>query len=542
MKFDRSRGFALEAVDCSSLTDVIFTDCTMDNVSSSPIFIRIGDRGRFPVTGVSDDEDYPAQNDVRIDNCNWVLPNKEGYNRYPARRYAPHYNRTKQVTVDGHSYIDVIDEQNPTCINMNNFEVVQGKYYLKVWNDDLCKYEADFNHEIDEKDLPLYANAIGCGDLAKVENIYIGNVKATNVDPRYPILIMGLTDSHVKNVTMENIEVEYRGGLDMSHAIEQRQLNTQWKYSQFHSKEKVQTLPWLVNSFFTKNEGLLPRVDWDDASKTWRDDAYNVPELPDVYPEPSNWGILPAYGVYARHVDRLKLSNIKISCKVSDMRHVCVFDDGDDIELDNIMAKYYGDSFPIALVTNHFRRHTNLENMPEQEYFTTCVGSFKNNTSLGMGEMVVNAPAPGTPSDSLYGFPTVACSKTGYRYKVATDEYPLVLTVHRPFVEPVKPLSVKVGDMVEFKLIVKNPACDVSDVKDDGVVYNDFLFNNYCIGGMQVKLNVSVSNIPDGALFDPDRLIFSWKPSKEQLGDYIVEFDVDDGVLSEKSTVKILVV
>ena len=53
VKFDRSRGFCLEAVDCSSLTDVIFEDCTLDNISSSPIFLRAGDRGRFPVTGNS---------------------------------------------------------------------------------------------------------------------------------------------------------------------------------------------------------------------------------------------------------------------------------------------------------------------------------------------------------------------------------------------------------------------------------------------------------------------------------------------------------
>ena len=45
--FQRSRGFALEAVDCSDLTNIIFEDCTMDNVSSSPIFIRAGERGVF---------------------------------------------------------------------------------------------------------------------------------------------------------------------------------------------------------------------------------------------------------------------------------------------------------------------------------------------------------------------------------------------------------------------------------------------------------------------------------------------------------------
>ena len=76
VRFKRSRGFALEAVDTSDLTDIVFTDCTMENVSSSPIYIRIGDRGRFPVTGSSTEELLRAENNVRLYNTEWVLPNR----------------------------------------------------------------------------------------------------------------------------------------------------------------------------------------------------------------------------------------------------------------------------------------------------------------------------------------------------------------------------------------------------------------------------------------------------------------------------------
>ena len=44
--FDRSRGFALESVDGAELKNILFTDIRMKNVSSSPIFIVLGDRGR----------------------------------------------------------------------------------------------------------------------------------------------------------------------------------------------------------------------------------------------------------------------------------------------------------------------------------------------------------------------------------------------------------------------------------------------------------------------------------------------------------------
>ncbi len=543
IKFDRSRGFALEAVDCSSLTDVIFTDCTMDNVSSSPIFIRAGERCRFPVSGISDREEYPAiADDVRTDNCNWVLPNKEGYTRYPAKRYSPHYNRTKRVTVDGHSYIDIIDNKNPTHINMTNIDCVDGKYYLKSWNETSYKYETDFTKEIAQKDLPLYANAIGCEKMPIVENIYIGNIKITNADPRYPILLMGLTDSHIKNVTLENIDVEYRGGLNMTHAVEQRQLNTQWKYSQFHAREKVQTLPWLVNSFFLKNEGLLPRAEWDSENDKWKDNPYNIPELPEVYPEPSNWGILPAYGIFAKHIDGLKLNNINISCKVADSRHVCVFDDCDNISMEKISATYYGKDFPIAVVTDHFRRHTNAENVPEQPYFTTTVTNLKNNTPLDIQEVIINAPAPGTPTDSLYKYPTVPCRETGYSYEIDTDEYPLVLTVHRPFIVPMAPITVTAGEDVSFVLKVRTPAKDVSAEFDTGIVYNEHVMKNYSVNGMDVDLKTYTYNLPEGAEFNEETLEFNWRPARDQKGEYSITFITNDGVIPEKETVKIMVV
>ena len=54
----------------------------------------------------------------------------------------------------------------------------------------------------------------------------------------------------------------------------------------------TQTLPWLANTFFAKNEALLPRISWNAAANGgaggWEDDPYNVPEMPREYPEPSS--------------------------------------------------------------------------------------------------------------------------------------------------------------------------------------------------------------------------------------------------------------
>jgi polygalacturonase len=613
IKFQRSRGFALEAVDGSSLSDIIFTDCTMEQVSSSPVFIRAGERGRFPVTGCQKSDSFPSDvPDVRLDNSGWILPNTKDYPCYPAKRYAPHYNRTRKVTVDGHSFFSVVDEDAPAAVNPVNLtfapsdaqqdaqaatylkanatkfapsdaqQDAQAAAYLKVWNGQTHRYETDFSRQIPSADLPLYANAIGHEKMACVENVYIGNIRITDADPRYPILLMGLTDSHLRNITLENIDVEYRGGLSMEHAIEQRQLNTEWKYSQFHAKERVQTLPWLVNTFFLKHEGLLPRTDWDAVNSCWRADSYNVPELPEVYPEPSNWGILPAYGIFAKHVDELTLRNIRISCKVPDGRHMCVLDDASNIRMQNVCEaadmnctgmQHYGntatqdcmtsdtssismqhcgrtsaqDTFtsehiaPVAVITDYFRRHTNAEYVPEQPYFTTTVTNLQIEPSMEIMPVEINAPAPGTPADSLYRYPTVPCRKTGYHYAVDTEDYPLPLTVHRPFIQAPRSIAAKAGEPIAFSLEVKNPATDISDIADNGMIYNEQNETLFCVSGAKVALQVYAGNLPDGADFDAQKKLFQWTPGHSQQGIYTISFIVDDGVIPESTDVVITV-
>lgn len=83
----------------------------------------------------------------------------------------------------------------------------------------------------------------------KGKNIRIARVSAESVDPRYPILLAGLDGSNIENVQLEDIKVTYRGGLTMEHATEQRQLNTNWEYTQYQTKPSIQSLPWLVNTF-----------------------------------------------------------------------------------------------------------------------------------------------------------------------------------------------------------------------------------------------------------------------------------------------------
>ena len=68
------------------------------------------------------------------------------------------------------------------------------------------------------------------------------------------------------------------------------------------------------------------------------DDAARMPrELAYGYPEPR--GIMPAYGVFARHVKGLELANFNLSFKTNDFRPAIICSDVDGLEIDNFKAQ-----------------------------------------------------------------------------------------------------------------------------------------------------------------------------------------------------------
>jgi hypothetical protein len=118
-----------------------------------------------------------------------------------------------------------------------------------------------------------------------LENVVIRNVKAKAADsaqlkPPSGILITGVPGHYITDLTLENIEIDLLGTGTASQA---RQV---------------------------------------------------VPEAIDQYPEVKTFGpIIPAYGVWARHVSGLKLKNISFRIKQNDLRPAFVCEDGKDIEI-----------------------------------------------------------------------------------------------------------------------------------------------------------------------------------------------------------------
>ena len=527
VKFERSRGFCLEAVDGSDLTNVVLTDCEMDNVSSSPIFIRVGDRARYPVTGHTTEQAINAQDDVRLDNRGWVLPNTEAYQTYPVARYSPSYNKTLSVSVDGVSSFSVVDPADPVRVNEANVAEVDGKYYLYRWDEEQKLYVPDMEQEVAQEDLVYYANATAAQSLASVRNIEISNVTISNVDPRYPILLAGLVDSKIENVILHDIDVTYRGGLSLAEATEQRQVGTYWVYTQSGSAPSVQRVPWLVNTFFSKTEGLLPRVSWDRETASWVDDPYNVPEMVAEYPEPSILGILPAYAMYARHVDGLTLENVNFAYIVEDSRPAVVLDDVANAAFASVSAMTAEDVNAVVLVDNNYKRSTGNEYVPNEPYFATT----NENIELGglsSETVTVDAPAPGTPADSLYPDMRLPIPENGYAFDVATEDYALPLTVHRPYFEHIGDQSVAVGETLTLTVSARNPANGVRTTQEQPEAVIEALDEGLVYGAQ---------NLPEGASFDAETHTLTFTPAA--VGEYEITFTLDDGVIPVEQTVTI---
>jgi hypothetical protein len=196
---------------------------------------------------------------------------------------------------------------------------------------------------------------------------------------------------------------------------------------------------------------------------------------------------------------------------------------------------------PVAVITDYFRRHTNAEYVPEQPYLTTTVTNLQIEPPMDVLPVEIKAPAPGTPADSLYRFPTVPCPQTGYHYAVETEDYPLPLTVHRPFIQAPRSIAAKAGELIAFSLEIKNPATDISDIADDGIIYNEQNEKLYCVSGATVSLKVYARHLPDGACFDAQKRRFQWTPALSQQGTYKISFIVDDGVIPDCTDVSITI-
>jgi len=130
---------------------------------------------------------------------------------------------------------------------------------------------------------PFKPNAPAPG-IGRFRNVVISNIVATECK-RIPSSIVGLPDHPIENVTLANIDLSYEGGV---------------------------------------SESRMPA---------------EVPEKPAGYPEHNTFGILPAYGLYCRHVSGLTLRDIRVCSEKPDRRPAAVFDDVQDLLLSGLRGQ-----------------------------------------------------------------------------------------------------------------------------------------------------------------------------------------------------------
>jgi hypothetical protein len=120
---------------------------------------------------------------------------------------------------------------------------------------------------------------------SRARNIFISNVIATGIEPMSGIQITGIPGHPIEDVRLDNIRLVFKGG---------------------GKKESATRVP---------------------------------PELGTGYPEPGKIGVMPAYGVFARHVRNLELANIRTSFETEDLRPAIECSDVDGLEIDNFKAQ-----------------------------------------------------------------------------------------------------------------------------------------------------------------------------------------------------------
>ena len=128
--------------------------------------------------------------------------------------------------------------------------------------------------------------------MGSARNIFISNVIATGVNPLSGIQITGVPGYPLENIQLSNIFVEFNGGGTTEQA------------------ERI------------------------------------FPELDKGYPEPKHLGPTPSYGLFARHIKDLKLSNITFKTKNQDNRPAVICSDIIDLDISDFKAVVVKDIVP----------------------------------------------------------------------------------------------------------------------------------------------------------------------------------------------------
>src|SRR6266567_1419014 len=123
--------------------------------------------------------------------------------------------------------------------------------------------------------------------VGELRRINISNITAYNADPRYASIITGVPGHDIEDVRLSNVRIYYRGGGTSEQA------------------------------------------------------ALEPPERETNYPEPSMFGVIPAYGFFVRHVKRLEMDNVEVNYMKEDLRPAFILNDVKGAEFLHVKAQIF---------------------------------------------------------------------------------------------------------------------------------------------------------------------------------------------------------
>lgn len=168
--------------------------------------------------------------------------------------------------------------------------------------------------------------------VGKMRRIIISNVNAYDVDSRYSSIISGIPGHCIEDVTLSNINIYYKGGIEATDSIIPVS-QAPWEKKTYKEPQAADIKKANARTK-QKSETKARRV---TMPKNWTRDTLlvvnlnaPVPEQIDSYPEPWMFGIVPAKGLFARHIKGLRLDNVRFHYAAPDVRPEYYIDDVTD--------------------------------------------------------------------------------------------------------------------------------------------------------------------------------------------------------------------
>jgi hypothetical protein len=144
--------------------------------------------------------------------------------------------------------------------------------------------------------------------IGSIRRVSISNLVVYDADPRYGSIVSGIPGRDIEDVKLSDIRILYRGGLTLDQVARQP--------------------AELVNTFFFRATGGVPPRE-----------PYATPEREKEYPEPSMFGMLPAYGFFIRHARGIELNNVEVGFIQEDRRPAFVLDSVKTIAFQHVKAQ-----------------------------------------------------------------------------------------------------------------------------------------------------------------------------------------------------------